>query len=712
MAVDSGYFASLDLEPLLIDRDTGQPLSNGTIRFFQDTNRNVPKLVYQLVNLGGNPPNYDFQPLPNPINLGAFGTISDNAGNNVALYYYPYDDAGAVQLYYVEVRNANGVLQFTREAWPPNVNEADNPNNAIGNIANQLSNPQFAQVSFLPNNPLTITIAGAATTTTAIAPDWDLVTVTSGASTVQIQRNSIAGTQAFPFNPPYTLTITPGANIASLKLRQRLNNNPNIWAPAIPNALNGYLASTILLAPASSVIMEYQPSGQAVQVLLTANNISGAFAQFNNTVQLLPDNNPQNSDIGFVDILLNLPVGAPTTFSNVQVVPLNTNQINIVYDQTPVNRQADQLFNYWQSLLNYKPISSYLVGWDFALNPAQVGSTFAASGAGANTSRYTWDQTIIFQSANNGPTVSRGPNQTLVIGATNNSQFAIIQYLPAATARKILNDDISATITVISQVATTLNGKISLWYTTDVALPNINANASLVATLDATGKPATFNGNWTEVFRGGSTFGNSLGDAAFTVTGNSAGGNFTPAHTYGFSGWNVAAANNIAADTATFFAIVVGFETLLATRQIAVGSISLVPGKIPTIPSPQSASAVLMDCERYYQKSFAPATVPAQAVGANTGDWQTTGYQTANPVGVYFPSIVLKTTMLAPPAVTLYNPTQANANPWNYDTGVSGGGVSINNISTKQFQVSFSGQNIYGDRWGVHWTADRRLGVP
>ncbi len=704
MAVDSGYFASLDLEPLLIDKDTGQPLSNGTIRFFQDTNRNVPKLVYQLVNLGGNPPNYDFQPLPNPINLGAFGTIQDNAANNVALYYYPYDDAGAVQLYYVEVRNANGVLQFTREAWPPNVNEADNPNNAIGNIANQLSNPQFAQVSFLPNNPLTITIAIATTTTVSIAPDWDIVIVTSGASTVAVLRTSIAGTQAFPFNPPYTLTITPGANITSIKLRQRLNNNPNIWAPAIPNALNGYLASTILLAPASSVIMEYQPSGQAVQVLLTANNISGAFAQFNNTVQLLPDNNPQNSDVGFVDILLNLPVGAPTTFSNVQVVPLNTNQINIVYDQTPVNRQADQLFNYWQSLLNFKPVSSFLIGWDFPLNPAQfLGTAVAASAAGNNTSRYVWDQLIIFQSANNGYTVQKPADGTLTITSSPaaGTQLALVQYLEASTSNDILSAALQGLASNINIATTQIAGiscSVDLYYTTGT-LPNINANNSIVATLNADGTVATFNNGtqpWIKVPR------SNLGNATFTVN------NTVRANT-GFSGWVDTTGGSA---TATYFAIVIGFGNLAQNNLVTINSISLVPGSIPTIPAPQAVSEVLRECQRYYQKSFETATIPAQNIGFNTGEQSFTS-SVGNNTGTASGSIMFQNAMIDIPTIVTYNPRAASNQVTDFEAG-NCTATNQRNISTKQFNLTFTsnGATVPGNTFCVHWTADSRLGTP
>src|SRR5690606_17952584 len=54
----------------------------------------------------------------------------------------------------------------------------------------------------------------------------------------------------------------------------------------------------------------------------------------------------------------------------------------------------------------------------------------------------------------------------------------------------------------------------------------------------------------------------------------------------------------------TYFAIVVGFESLTSTNDIIVKSCSLVPGDIPTIPAPQTANEVLQDCQYYYEKSY------------------------------------------------------------------------------------------------------------
>ena len=147
MSLDPGCITSVDLNPYLVDKDTGAPLAGGFIRFYEDDSRTTPKAVYQLT---GSPPAYTYTALPNPIQLSATGTIVDSSGNNCALYYYPYDEFGNLQLYYIEVTNSLGVNQFTREAWP-NITEETNPLGIETNtIENLLSNPQLSMSCLTP----------------------------------------------------------------------------------------------------------------------------------------------------------------------------------------------------------------------------------------------------------------------------------------------------------------------------------------------------------------------------------------------------------------------------------------------------------------------------------------------------------------------------------------------------------------------------------
>lgn len=695
MAIDSRFITSVDLVEYFVDKTTGLPLSGGKLKFYKDNARTVPKLVYQLT---GAPPNYTYTALSDELTLSSVGTPIDTAGNNIALYYFPYDEFGNVELYYITVTDYLGVEQCVREAWP-NISGDENPALNKTNIANELTNPQFAQILFNPLLTPTITIPGAGTYNIRIAAGWNLNVTATGATTVQLTRNAIAGSTAYPFNPPYTLTVTPGANITALSLSQRLNNNPSIWSPQ-PGGADGYLATSILLAPLSSVTIYYAPSNGAQQTLLTANNLTGIYAESNNTVQLTPASNADSSAVGYVDIIISLPVSNAVTLSNIQVVGLETNLQGVVYDQTSVNRQYDLMFNYYNSLLQYKPIRSYLVGWDFALNPTQaLGPTLAASGAGANTSRYVWDQTVVFQSANSGPAISRGTNGCLTITATNTTQFALVQYLEQSVARMILNGRNSVNLAAFTSLVGGLGGTISLWYTTDSSLPSCAANNSIVATLNAAGKPATFNGNWSEVPR------SNLGDATFNI---GASPNTTNFNDYGFSGWDL---NGIAAsNTATWFAIVVGFASLPAASTVNIDSISLVPGDIPTRPAPLTGGEALRMCQWYYRKTFAQGTIPATAVGVHTGEL----FFIANKAGA-----VLNTsgffgwpTMVTIPTVTYFSPALNNNQA--YDEVNATGCTNTAPVQTTAdgtvINCTANALTAVGDFIGVHATMDSRLG--
>lgn len=109
------YIAATDLQELFIDKETGQPLSGGRIFFWKNDNRTSTKNVFQLT---GGSTNAQFIALPNPITLSLTGTITDSNNNPVVPYYYPRDNTGGLELYYIAVENALGVSQFTRQFWP------------------------------------------------------------------------------------------------------------------------------------------------------------------------------------------------------------------------------------------------------------------------------------------------------------------------------------------------------------------------------------------------------------------------------------------------------------------------------------------------------------------------------------------------------------------------------------------------------------------
>lgn len=711
MALDPSYILLQGLEEIFLDKDTGLVLANGTLEFWIDDQRNTPKSVYQLT---GAPPNYTYTAVQNPVPLNAISTPSSNGVNNIAIYYRPYDDFGNIQLYYVVAKNAAGTVQFTREAWP-NTFASNNPAGA-GETArtNLLSNPQFVDVNFDPAQTLTLSIAGAGNHTFNIAPGWDLFVSTVGLSAIQVSRTSVTGSSKLATNPAYTLTITPGANTTAVQLIQRLYHNPGIWTA---NSLNqfGWVATSASWGPqASQLTISYVPSNGTPTILLQQANNTGIFSTFNNTVQLDPSDNTDSSVTGYADIIITLPASNPTTLSSIQIISLGEQVDDIPYDQQPVNRQQDYLAHYYKPLLAYKPIPSYLVGWDFPLNPSQfyANGTRAAQAIGANKSEYKWDQTIVFQSADSGVAVSRGTNGGFVMTANGAGQVAVIQYLDQTEARRILSDRISVHISGSTTSVGGIAGKVTLWATTDVTLPVVGAgtNNSLVLTLDATGKPASFNGAWTEVPR-------NLGDAYFALTAASA----TNAESadINLNGWDIA--NAVPTNTAKFFAIVVGFEAWLDTETITLNSIGMCPGDIATRPAPKTIDETQRECQRFYWKTFNFNTPAADNVGLNTGELNYLSTQ-AGANSNFMQSIYYASPMRTTPNITFYNPKPAgvsvtNGQVWNESNLGSSASVTVSNNTPQTLNFWCQG-NGAGGVWGappkllaVHVVSDARLGI-
>jgi hypothetical protein len=596
--LDERYITPVGLLEYFVDKETGEPLAGGLISFWQDDNRLYPKTVYELT---GAPPNYSYSPLPNPMTLSATGTPMNANGDEVKIYYYPYDQFGNLELYYVTVTDSNGLDQFTRQGQP-NISEGNNPANE-GELGfnNLISNSQFVDVLFNPSSTLTISYTGSGTKRVNIAPDWQLVISHGGSGSVQVSRESIAGTALNQTNPPYVLSIVPGANITQLRLIQKLEHNPSIWSPVVPGQL-GYVNAGILIAQGIGEVKLIYVS-EAVgteQTILTATNNTGAPFYFSDTAQLTVSDNTSNADIGYVNLIIDLPPsGTGIKISSVQFLGIETDEVSIPYQQQPVNRQKDYLFHYYQPFIQNMPIPSYLVGWDFPMNPAQISGNSVNLGAiGANKSAYTWDQTIVFQSANSGVNVNRSTTGRIQLNALADGQIAIIQYLDAVQANKIINSRNAVNIIGGSTIFGGLTGTVSLWVTDDVSLPNVAAgtNNSIVLTLDANGKPATRNGTWTEIPR------SDLGDATISLG--------TTEAEYNLSGWD---ATNTIVTNQTFFAIVIGFAAMSNGATVELKSVSLCEGEIATPPCPLTVEETLRQCEQYYEKSYKTSDIAGTA---------------------------------------------------------------------------------------------------
>lgn len=148
MALDTRYIPLNFLQQYFVDLATGLPLAGGIVTFYKDQARTQLKNIYQI---SGTPPNYTYTALPNPLTLSANGTFVDASGNDISVYAFPYDSAGAVELYFVTVYSNLGVFQFSREGLP---NTGAEGVNDISGVTNYIPNGQF----LLHNNvPATLT---------------------------------------------------------------------------------------------------------------------------------------------------------------------------------------------------------------------------------------------------------------------------------------------------------------------------------------------------------------------------------------------------------------------------------------------------------------------------------------------------------------------------------------------------------------------------
>jgi hypothetical protein len=521
-------------------------------------------------------------------------------------------------------------------------NSGPNPNdNAISTSTNQITNPQFAEVSF--TNDLTITTAG----TYPIAPGWNLIL--TGAGTTTLTQLVLSGSQNNINNPPFALKINNSGWTTSI-LQQTFNMNGGIWANgAIAGLLTGRAEIT-----SEPITMNYVPSDAGTPVsIFTKTLTTGVFQSVGGAVTIGPSTDTDLSNVAFVNIQIVLPPTGIVDISNIQITGqdglLAIDFVLPEYHQETIERNIDHQFNVFKDPLMRKPIPSYLVGWDFPFNPSQTGTVFS-SAAGANTSFYTWDQTIIFQSVSNSMQTSRVTNGFLSVSASLAGQMAIIQYLPSQDAMELLDAPISAYLTAAAlapgPVPTSIPCTVSLWVTADASLPSANAGNSIVATLDANGKPATFHGNWTEIA---------------PLNGQNAFFNLTTDEVALDSLWNNAM-NNPLKQSATFFAIVIGFGTIPLANSIVVHSVGLQKGKIGTKPAPQTFDEVLRECQYYYEQSYEPGVAPGTVTNfgghLNIQNFLINGGNIAAKPGIFELNYnVIKNTI---PGISIYSPANGS----------------------------------------------------
>ena len=157
--------------------------------------------------------------------------------------------------------------------------------------------------------------------------------------------------------------------------------------------------------------------------------------------------------------------------------------------------------------------------------------------------------------------------------------------------------------------------------------------------------------------------------------------------------------------------VLVWTEAALAQNgTLDIDQMQLEAGKICGPFARRRAGEELAACQRFYQKSFALGTTPAQNIGTNTGEWlwpaSGAGAVTQRGVPCRF-AVPLR----ASPTMTGYSTSAASAEAWDVTAGAACTGTNFFMATAAQFGVTALGAagTAIGNRLGVHWTADAEL---
>lgn len=715
------FFASVPLQYVFRDKDTGEPLSAGVVRFYSDPEFTVPKSVYQLTLLPDNTIRFD--DIGNTLILSSIGTFVDDSGNNLVPYYYPWTNdpskanPGEPQLYFVKVYSSGGVLQFTLSEWPPNTGAGSASTSGQVLSFNQITNPQFTVVNFLANPTTGIyTYTTSGTMSVDIAPGWSIVT--EGIGTISLKQLSISDN--ILSEPPYGLQIQSArtTDLSSVKLVQRITNSPRILGRPENDGLAsiaGYLVASSTAGTTIPITMEYIPSDtSAAQATLFSDETlsTGTYKEMLGAATISTPMSTANGS-GYVDIVIDIGINSTVNISSVQLVQVASTSVTPGFIQQSTQDQLNSMMWYYKPQLAYKPIPSYTIGWDFEFNPCQqLGPSVVLSGLGNNLSRYIADQTIVFEAVGNVTTYSFNDGG-FHAAPTTTTQLALIQYLPTDQAYELIH---APNLSVQIKGGIGAKGYVSLYYTTGSA-------SGLTTTLTADGTSYTSGNSLVTALNDGiptvdpswtiienplaskvSSFANHAPFAAFD-------GLATNDTIQSLTGW-ISPVTNLDI-TPTYFAIVVSFESVPTTNTGNIPYITLNAGNIPTPPAPMSKAQTLQALQYYYQKSFKPGVVPAYAVGLSNGEEVFVQTGTGGGAGDTIMPIDFYPPLIHSPSVIFYNPVNINGSCYNQSTLLDMGLTQAAYVDARKCicTVATGGAGSVGNIMMVNWTADARLGT-
>lgn len=675
MSINPLYVPLFTIEEVILDKTTGLPLAAGVVKFYRDTQRLTPKVVYKIT---GTAPNYTFIAVGSQLTLGVNGAFVDGSGNNFVPYAYPYDAEGELDLYYITVESSTAVPQFTREAVP-HINSGDIPPEQRSNTDNELCNPNFVEVN-LGEGVTTVNVTGS-NTVTAVAPGWDIIS--SGTGTIELERLEPIALNV-PTNPPYALRISASAGLgSSIVLRQRLNNTPSIMR-------NGFCSATFTAAVLSGgstfISLTYAPSTGVVTDVIPSTSIStdGAYHSIFGNVAI-PDQVNDPASTGYVDINVTIPTSRNVAITSLQIVGVS-DSIDIPYDEQTADRQKDQLFHYYEDATVHQPKSDILTGWKFALNPWQFRNP-ASSNVANNT--YTADQTIIIQQAYvdsataNNVAVGQGgfaDNYSFQISAvTATNKTMVLQYVSPTDIAPYWGKKLSVRVkgNLVTTNDTTLSFKLRLMY--KAGLPGVLSQTVPVSAWANTDNalPTVSGDGWTYL--------TALNDPTYSLTDT--------IQAFDFNSFDLPVSTNANMTLGIAFIMMNNMDETATADLLNIESISLVQNDFAIESMPMTFAESLKRCQYFYEKSYSWNVLAGASDSNGVVDIVTPSVSDGSTTGSYSMPFTINfvSHKRTTPTMTFYTPTGTVGN---ISVGVndSTGGVvtAPANKAISQWTLQFS----------------------
>lgn len=202
--------------------------------------------------------------------------------------------------------------------------------------ANQVTNPQFALISFDSPYELSATDPDPI----QIGPGWYLEL--SGTGTVTITQVPLNDDNINPSNAPYALRLElNGWTTDSVFLRQRFEQNGMLWADKI---VSSTITTRLEGSPQNIFAQLIDSNDSLLATVLPETAVNSSWNEFTGYGELPTTTNPDLPPSAYIDYKLFLPSNVDIYVSSFQLV-VQEIPLEPTFEQDSINRQIDHTYN-------------------------------------------------------------------------------------------------------------------------------------------------------------------------------------------------------------------------------------------------------------------------------------------------------------------------------------------------------------------------------